>query len=253
MQDINEIPIKSSEEIEKLRKCGQIVKNVLEQLKFLAKPRVTTEEFDKLAREEAKKYGAKPAFLGYRGFPKAVCISINNEVVHGIPSPKKILKEGDIVSIDFGIEYDGYFGDSAVTVPVGKISAKAEKLINVTREALFEGIKKAKTGYKLYDISASIQSYVEKHGFSVVREYVGHGIGKKLHEEPLVPNFGKEGTGPDLKSGMVFAIEPMVNEKGYNVKVLDNRWTVVTVDNGLSAHFEHMVAITEKDPVILSL
>ncbi len=248
----NDIDLKSSEEIEKLRKCGQIVKNVLEKLKALAKPGLSTEEFDKLAISEAKKHGAKPAFLGYRGFPKSVCISVNNEVVHGIPSKNRILKEGDIVSIDFGVEYDGYFGDSAITVPVGKISEKAEKIIRITKEALFEGIKKATPGYKLYDISASIQKYVEKNGFSVVREYVGHGIGKQLHENPLVPNFGKEGTGPDLKPGMVLAIEPMVNEKSYNVKVLDNNWTVVTIDNGLSAHFEHMVVITEKEPIILS-
>ncbi len=248
----NDIHLKSFEEIEKLRKCGQIVKNVLEKLKELAKPGLSTEEFNKLAISEVKKYRAKPAFLGYRGFPKSVCISVNNEVVHGIPSKKRVLKEGDIVSIDFGVEYDGYFGDSAITVPVGKISEKAEKLIRITKEALFEGIKKAMPGYKLYDISASIQRYVEKNGFSVVREYVGHGIGKQLHENPLVPNFGKEGTGPDLKPGMVLAIEPMVNEKSYNVKVLDNNWTVVTIDNCLSAHFEHMVAITEKEPIILS-
>ncbi len=248
----NDIQIKSLEEIEKLRKSAQIVKNVLGKLKELVKPGLATEEFDILAMSEVKKYGAKPAFLGYRGFPKAVCISINNEVVHGIPSKNRILKEGDIVSIDFGVEYDGYFGDAAITVPVGKISAIAEKLIKVTKEALYEGIKKASPKYKLYDISANIQKYVEKNGFSVVRDYVGHGIGKQLHENPLVPNFGKEGTGPDLKPGMVLAIEPMVNEKGYSVRVLDNNWTVVTVDNGLSAHFEHMVAITEKDPIILS-
>lgn len=251
MQEYN-IQIKSQEEIEKLRASAQIVKNVLIKLEALVKPGLVTEEFDKLAMSEVKKYGAKPAFLGYRGFPKAVCISVNNEVVHGIPSTERVLKEGDIVSIDFGVEYNGYFGDAAITVPVGKISKKAEKLIRVTKEALFEGIKKAKQGYKLYDISASIQKYVEKNGFSVVREYVGHGIGRQLHEEPLVPNFGKEGTGPELKSGMVLAIEPMVNEKDYNVKVLENNWTVVTVDNGLSAHFEHMVAITDKEPIILS-
>jgi len=249
----NGIELKTKEEIIKIRKSAQIVKKVLEKLKTIVRAGIATLEFDIVAMEELKKYGAKPAFLGYRGFPKSVCISINNEVVHGIPSDKRILKDGDIVSIDFGVEYDGYFGDAALTVPVGKISNTAKKLIDVTEKALYEGIKNAKVGNKLYDISASIQEYVEKNGFSVVRDYVGHGIGKKLHEEPIVPNFGEKGTGPVLKEGMVFAIEPMVNEKGFEVKVLDNGWTVVTVDNGLSAHFEHTVAITINGPEILSV
>jgi len=249
----NGIELKTKEEIIKIRKSAQIVKKVLEKLKTIVRAGIATLEFDIVAMEELKKYGAKPAFLGYRGFPKSVCISINNEVVHGIPSDKRILKDGDIVSIDFGVEYDGYFGDAALTVPVGKISNTAKKLIDVTEKALYEGIKNAKVGNKLYDISASIQEYVEKNGFSVVRDYVGHGIGKKLHEEPMVPNFGERGTGPVLKEGMVFAIEPMVNEKGFEVKVLDNGWTVVTVDNGLSAHFEHTIAITKNGPEILSV
>jgi methionyl aminopeptidase len=249
----NGIELKTKEEIIKIRKSAQIVKKVLEKLKTIARAGIATLEFDLVAMEELKKYGAKPAFLGYQGFPKSVCISINNEVVHGIPSDKRILKDGDIVSIDFGVEYDGYFGDAALTVPVGKISNTAKKLIDVTEKALYEGIKNAKVGNKLYDISASIQEYVEKNGFSVVRDYVGHGIGKKLHEEPMVPNFGERGTGPVLKEGMVFAIEPMVNEKGFEVKVLDNGWTVVTVDNGLSAHFEHTIAITKDGPEILSV
>jgi len=249
----NGIELKTKEEIIKIRKSAQIVKKVLEKLKTIARAGIATLEFDLVAMEELKKYGAKPAFLGYQGFPKSVCISINNEVVHGIPSDKRILKNGDIVSIDFGVEYDGYFGDAALTVPVGKISNTAKKLIDVTEKALYEGIKNAKVGNKLYDISASIQEYVEKNGFSVVRDYVGHGIGKKLHEEPMVPNFGEKGTGPVLKEGMVFAIEPMVNEKGFEVKVLDNGWTVVTVDNGLSAHFEHTIAITKNGPEILSV
>jgi len=249
----NGIELKTKEEIIKIRKSAQIVKKVLEKLKTIARAGIATLEFDLVAMEELKKYGAKPAFLGYQGFPKSVCISINNEVVHGIPSDKRILKNGDIVSIDFGVEYDGYFGDAALTVPVGKISNTAKKLIDVTEKALYEGIKNAKVGNKLYDISASIQEYVEKNGFSVVRDYVGHGIGKKLHEEPMVPNFGERGTGPVLKEGMVFAIEPMVNEKGFEVKVLDNGWTVVTVDNGLSAHFEHTIAITKDGPEILSV
>ena len=248
----NGIELKTKEEIIKIRKSAQIVKKVLEKLKTIARAGIATLEFDLVAMEELKKYGAKPAFLGYQGFPKSVCISINNEVVHGIPSDKRILKNGDIVSIDFGVEYDGYFGDAALTVPVGKISNTAKKLIDVTEKALYEGIKNAKVGNKLYDISASIQEYVEKNGFSVVRDYVGHGIGKKLHEEPMVPNFGEKGTGPVLKEGMVFAIEPMVNEKGFEVKVLDNGWTVVTVDNGLSAHFEHTVAIVNGKARILT-
>lgn len=252
MQEIR-IDLKSKEEIIKIKKSAQIVKKVLEKLKTIAQTGIPTSEFDLIAMEEVKKYGAKPAFLGYRGFPKSVCISINNEVVHGIPSDKRVLKDGDIVSIDFGVECDGYFGDAALTIPVGKISNTAKKLIEVTEKALYEGIKNAKVGNRLYDISASIQEYVEKNGFSVVRDYVGHGIGRKLHEEPIVPNFGEKGTGPFLKEGMVFAIEPMVNEKGFEVKVLDNGWTVVTVDNGLSAHFEHTVAITENGPEILSL
>ncbi len=246
------IELKSKEEINKIKKSCKIVKMVLDRLREIIKPGLPTIELDEEARKITKEFGAEPAFLNYRGFPASVCVSVNNEVVHGIPSKKKILKDGDIVSIDFGALYNGYFGDSAITVPVGEVSDVACKLIDVTREALFKGIEKAKTGNKLFDISFAIQDYVEKNGFSVVRDFVGHGIGKRLHEDPMVPNFGKKNSGVELENGMVLAIEPMVNEKGYEVCVLDDDWTVVTKDNGLSAHFEHTVAIIDDKPVILS-
>ncbi|MCX7699185.1 MAG: type I methionyl aminopeptidase [Candidatus Goldbacteria bacterium] len=246
------IELKTKDEIEKIKKSCEIVKKVLYRLKEMVKPGLPTIELDKEAYRISREYGAEPAFLNYRGFPASVCISVNNEVVHGIPSQKKILKDGDIVSIDFGILYNGYYGDAAITVPVGNITTIASKLINVTREALYKGIEKAKKGNKLFDISYAIQSYVEKNGFSVVRDFVGHGIGKKLHEEPMVPNFGRPGTGVKLETGMVLAIEPMVNEKEYEICVLDDNWTVVTKDNGLSAHFEHTVAITDNGTMILS-
>lgn len=246
------IELKSVEEINKIRKSCDIVKKVLNRLKEMAKVGLATIEFDKEARRITSAYGAKPAFLNYKGFPASVCISINNEVVHGIPSPNRILKDGDIISIDFGVFYNGYYGDAAITISVGNITDKSSKLIEVTRQALYNGIEKAKEGNKLFDISFAIQDYVEKNGFSVVRDFVGHGIGKKLHEEPMVPNYGKPGTGIELKNGMVLAIEPMVNEKGYEVLILEDNWTVVTKDNGLSAHFEHTVAITENGPLILS-
>jgi methionyl aminopeptidase len=246
------IEIKNKDEINKIKKSCEIVRNVLNRLKEMVKPGLQTIELDIEAYRITKENKAIPAFLNYKGYPASVCVSVNNEVVHGIPSKKKILKDGDIVSIDFGILYNGYFGDAAITVPVGNVSDIANKLINVTKEALYKGIEKARSGNKLFDISSSIQNYVERNGFSVVRDFVGHGIGKKLHEEPMVPNYGKPGNGIELVNGMVLAIEPMVNEKGYEVQILDDEWTVVTKDNGLSAHFEHTVAITENGPIILS-
>lgn len=246
------IELKSNEEIKKIKKSCEIVKRVLCRLEEMIRPGLPTIKLDEEARRISKEHNAEPAFLNYRGFPASVCVSVNNEVVHGMPSDKKILKEGDVVSIDFGVLYNGYFGDAAITVPVGNISAVAVKLIDVTRAALYRGIEKAKSGNKLSDISCAIQDYVEKNGFSVVRDFVGHGIGKKLHEEPMVPNFGKPGTGIELENGMVLAIEPMVNEKEYEVRVLDDDWTVVTKDSGLSAHFEHTIAITKNGPLILS-
>ena len=197
------------------------------------------------------KKGAKPAFKGYMGYPSSLCVSVNSEVVHGIPSDR-VLNEGDIVSLDFGSYYDGYYGDSAMTLPVGGISGNAKRLIKITNEALYKGIAEARTSNRLGDISAAVQEHVESAGFSVVRDFVGHGIGQKLHEEPQIPNFGVRGRGIALKAGMVFAIEPMVNEGTYQVKVLKDGWTVVTLDGKLSAHFEHTIAITENGPDILS-
>jgi methionyl aminopeptidase len=246
------IELKDDNEIKKIEKSCRIVADVLRQLKEKVKPGIRTIELDEEAHRIIKKSGGRPAFLGYRGYPRSVCVSINEEVVHGIPSKNRIIKEGDIVSLDYGIELDGYFGDAAITVGAGNISGKAKRLIEVTEKALYAGIDKARPGNKLFDISAAIQKCAESNGFSVVRDFVGHGIGKKMHEEPMVPNYGKEGTGFPLQAGMVIAIEPMVNEKSWEVMVLDDEWTVVTKDKGLSAHFEHTVAITAGGPVILS-
>lgn len=243
--------LKSPQEIERLRVSNQIVAEVLEDLKELIQPGVTTRDLDRYAEELTLKKGAKPAFKGYMGYPSSLCVSVNSEVVHGIPSDR-VLNEGDIVSLDFGSYYDGYYGDSAMTLPVGGISGNAKRLIKITNEALYKGIEEARTSNRLGDISAAVQEHVESAGFSVVRDFVGHGIGQKLHEEPQIPNFGVRGRGISLKAGMVFAIEPMVNEGTYQVKVLKDGWTVVTSDGKLSAHFEHTIAITEDGPDILS-
>jgi methionyl aminopeptidase len=243
--------LKSPEEIDKIRASNHIVAEVLEGLKELVKPGVTTEELDIYAETMTKKRGADPAFKGYMGYPSSLCTSVNSEVVHGIPSDR-VLEEGDLISMDFGALYKGYYGDAAITVAVGKVSPIAEQLMEATHEALYKGIDEAKVGNRLGDISSAVQTHVESAGFSVVRDFVGHGIGRKLHEEPQIPNFGVQGRGIELKSGMVFAIEPMVNEGTYKVKVLKDGWTVVTVDGRLSAHFEHTIAITENGPVILS-
>ena len=224
----------------------------LKYLKAFIKEGITTEELDRLAEEYIKRHGGIPAFKGYRGYPRSLCVSVNEEVVHGIPG-KRRLKEGDIVSLDLGVLMDGYYGDAAITVPLGKVSELARRLIKVTEEALYRGIEMARPGNRLSDISHAIQSHVEKAGFSVVREFVGHGIGKELHEEPQVPNFGPPNRGPRLEPGMVLAIEPMVNTGTWEVRILPNGWTVVTADGGLSAHFEHTVAITDDGPEILSL
>jgi methionyl aminopeptidase len=243
--------LKSPEEIEKIRASNHIVAEVLEGLKELVKPGVTTEELDIYAETMTKRRGADPAFKGYMGYPSSLCTSVNAEVVHGIPSDK-VLEEGDLISIDFGTLYKGYYGDAAITVAVGEVSPVAEQLMEATHEALYKGIYEAKVGNRLGDISSAVQTHVENAGFSVVRDFVGHGIGRKLHEEPQIPNFGVQGRGIELKNGMVFAIEPMVNEGTYKVKVLKDGWTVVTLDGKLSAHFEHTIAITENGPVILS-
>lgn len=245
------IILKSLPEIEKMRKSNAIVAAILEELSRKIRPGVKTIELDRLSEELALKKGARPAFKGYRGYPYSLCTSVNSEVVHGMPSERE-LKEGDIVSLDFGILNDGYYGDAAVTVPVGEITPGARKLLKITEEALYRGIAEVKAGNRIGDISSAIQNHVEAAGYSVVRDLVGHGIGKNLHEDPQVPNYGSGGRGIELKPGMVFAIEPMVNEGTYRVEILRDGWTVVTADGKLSAHFEHSVAITENGPVILS-
>lgn len=245
------IILKSVPEIEKMRKSNAIVAAILEELRKKIRPGVKTIELDRLSEDLALKKGARPAFKGYRGYPYSLCTSVNSEVVHGMPSERE-LKEGDIVSLDFGILNDGYYGDAAVTVPVGEITSGARKLLKITEEALYRGIAEVKAGNRIGDISAAIQGHVEAAGYSVVRDLVGHGIGKSLHEDPQVPNYGSGGRGIELKPGMVFAIEPMVNEGTYRVEILRDGWTVVTADGKLSAHFEHSVAITENGPVILS-
>jgi methionyl aminopeptidase len=245
------IILKSKSEIDKMRVACHIVAEVLQELVRAARPGVSTLELDAWAEKAIRARGAVPAFKGYRGFPKTLCVSVNEQVVHGIPS-KRRLKEGDIVGLDLGAKWDGYYGDAAVTVPVGCITPVAESLLATAREALYLGIKEVRTGQHLSDISHTIQRYAEGQGYSVVRAFVGHGIGTALHEEPQVPNFGPPGRGPRLKVGMVLAIEPMVNIGDADVEILNDGWTVVTADSQLSAHFEHTVAITEAGPEILT-
>ena len=216
-------------------------------------PGLSTETLDRKAERLIKKAGGKLAFKGYRGYPKTICASVNEQVVHGIPAPDVILEEGDIISVDIGIVFRGYVGDTAATFPVGEIAEEKKRLIRVTRESLYEGIEQARVGNRLSDISHAIQSHVESNGFSVVRDFVGHGIGQQMHEEPQIPNFGQPHTGPRLESGMVLAIEPMVNSGAYEVRVLDDRWTAVTKDGRPSAHFEHSIVVTDGKAEILSL
>jgi methionyl aminopeptidase len=245
------IILKSPDEIKAMRAAGAVVAEVLEVLKVKVRPGVTTLDLEKIAEEETKRLKARPAFKGYRGYPFCLCTSVNSEVVHGMPS-KKTLNEGDIVSIDYGALVDGFYGDAAVTVPVGTVSEDAARLMRVTEESLGKAIEAAREGARLQDISFAVQSHVEPHGFSVVREFVGHGIGRELHEPPQVPNFGIPGRGVRLKAGMVLAIEPMINAGGWAVKVLSDGWTAVTADGKLSAHFEHSVAITHEGPLVLT-
>ncbi len=235
-----------------MRRAGAVVAQVLVEIEELVKPGATTADLDLFAQTRTKELGAKPAFKGYHGFPATLCVSVNEEVVHGIPSKKRILKDGDIVGIDFGVILDGWFGDSARTFPVGKVSPEAGKLLEITEKSLYLGIEQARAGQHLFDIGHAVQNFVESHGYSVVREFVGHGIGKSLHEDPQVPNFGIRGKGMLLKPGMVLAIEPMINAGKPEVRVLSDGWTAVTVDKALSAHFEHTVAITEQGPEILT-
>lgn len=247
------IQIKSERELEKMRKACQITAQILSEMADMAKPGATSLDLDKYAESRIKELGAKPAFKGYHGFPACVCISVNEEVVHGIPSSKTVFKDGDIVGIDFGVIVDGWFGDSAKTVAVGKPGPAALKLMEVTETCLYKGIEQCREGNRVFDIGHAIQNYVESYGFSVVREFVGHGIGRALHEEPQVPNFGPKGKGTQLKVGMVLAIEPMINIGSHEVRVLKDGWTAVTVDRSLSAHYEHTVAITPKGPEILTI
>lgn len=246
------IIIKSQREIEQLKRSNVIVAEVLQELKGMIIPGRTTQELDRVAEAIILSKGGVPAFKGYRNYPATICVSINEEVVHGIPGPRK-LREGDIVSIDVGVNLNGYFGDAAITVPVGEVDQGAKRLLEVTERALYIGIEMARVGNRLFDISHAIQKWVEGKGFSVVREFVGHGIGKNLHEEPQIPNFGSPGQGPRLEKGMVFALEPMVNEGTFEVKILSDGWTVVTADGKRSAHFEHTIAITDGQAEILSI
>ena len=246
------IILKSNNEIGKMRVACRIVAEVLNDLIREVRPGISTLELDAIAERGIRARGAIPAFKGYRGFPKTLCVSVNEQVVHGIPS-KRRLKEGEIVGLDLGAKWDGYYGDAAVTVPVGHIAPAAESLLSATKAALSAGIDEVRPGKHLSDISHAIQSYAEAHGYSVVRAFVGHGIGTALHEEPQVPNFGPPGRGPRLKVGMVLAIEPMVNIGDADVEILDDGWTVVTVDGELSAHFEHTIAVTEEGPEILTV
>jgi methionyl aminopeptidase len=244
--------IKSPREIEKIRKACKIVAEILQVLKREVQPGVTTWQLNVLSEELAGKRSAKPAFKGYHGFPYALCTSVNEEVVHGMPSRERRLREGDIISIDYGVVVDGYYGDAAITVPVGNIEQGANTLCSVAEAALYRGIEQARVTNHLSDISHAIQRFVEQNGFSVVREFVGHGIGQSLHESPQIPNYGPPGKGVKLKPGMVLAIEPMINEGRAEVEILSDRWTAVTIDRSLSAHFEHTVAITENGPDILT-
>lgn len=247
------IHLKSQRELDVMRRAGSATAQILREITNAVRPGVTTLQLDEIAEKKCKELGVKPAFKGYHGYPGCLCVSVNEQVVHGIPSAQKILMSGDIVGLDFGVIVDGYYGDSAVTVAVGEISKEAQKLLDVTREGLLQGIAQASPGNRLFDISHAIQNYVEERGFSVVREFVGHGIGRSLHEEPQVPNYGPKGKGVVLKEGMVLAIEPMINAGGHAVRVEDDGWTAVTIDGSLSAHFEHTVAITKDGPEILTL
>jgi len=247
------IVCKSQSEIDKMRRSGHIVRQVLDELREMVAPGVSTMDLEKLAERRIKESGAKPAFKGYYGYPCVLCTSINDEIVHGIPSAKRVLKAGDIVSVDCGVVLDGYYGDAAITVAVGdSVSSERKRLMEVTEQSLYKAIEQVKIGNTISDIGGAVQEFVEAHGFSVVREFVGHGIGTKLHEEPQVPNFRSRGADMRLREGMVLAIEPMVNSGGPEARVLEDKWTAVTLDGSCSAHFEHCVAVTRNGPLILT-
>lgn len=246
------VKLKTPAEIDKMREANRMVARVLQSIAGEVTPGVTTAALDKMAEEMCRDFGVKPAFKGYGGFPYALCCSVNEQVVHGFPNGNS-LKEGDILSVDFGVIYDGFYGDAALTLPVGRVSEEARRLMEATKASLEAGIEMMRPGNRLGDVSHAVQKVAEAAGFSVVRQFVGHGIGRSLHEEPQLPNYGSPGNGLQLKAGMVIAIEPMVNAGGYEVRVLEDGWTAVTVDGKLSAHFEHSVAITENGPRVLSL
>jgi len=244
--------LKSRLALSHMRQAGRIVAGVLERFREIVRPGITTAELEKEACEYIAREGGRPSFKGYHGFPAVICASINEEIVHGIPSPHRILAEGDIISLDVGAIYRGYQGDAAITLPVGRVSAEVQRLLEVTEGALWEGIAQSRRGNRTGDISAAIQRYVESRGFSVVREYTGHGIGRSMHEDPQIPNFGEPGTGVRLRPGMTFALEPMVVAGSWRTRTLEDGWTVVTADGSLSAHFEHTIAVTEGEPEILT-
>jgi methionyl aminopeptidase len=246
------INCRTADELERMREAGRLVGEVLAELAVIVAPGVTTADLDAVAEKRIARAGAVPAFKGYHGYPATICTSINEEVIHGIPSGRRLLKDGDILSIDVGASLNGYFGDSAVTLPVGQVSEDAATLLRVTEEALYKAIERVRPGNRISDIGHAVQKHVEAYGLSVVREFVGHGIGERMHEEPQVPNYGDPGRGPRLAAGMVLAIEPMVNAGKPAVKVLGDGWTAVTCDGSLSAHFEHTVAVTAEGPWVLT-
>jgi methionyl aminopeptidase len=246
------IVFKSEKEIASIQKSSQIVAQVLADLRKMIEPGIMTKDLDAFAEKRAIEMGAIPAFKGYRGYPSSLCTSLNEEIIHGIPSSRK-LREGDIISLDFGVIYDGYYGDAAVTYPVGEVSLEAKKLINAVENAFFKGFEKLQDGYRISDISYAIQTSVESQGFSVIRAFVGHGIGISLHEEPQIPNFGVPGRGPKIKKGLVLAIEPMIAAGDWNVEIKSDNWTAITKDRSLSAHYEHTVAFTQQGAKIFSL
>jgi len=246
------IVCRSAAELERMKEAGRLVGEVLSLLSAAVAPGISTGDLDQLAEERIRRAGGVPAFKGYRGYPASICASINDEVIHGIPSGRRLLSEGDIISIDVGVSLDGYYGDSAVTVPVGQVSEEAAALLRVTEESLYKAIERARPGNRVSDIGHAVQQHVEAYGFSVVREFVGHGIGQEMHEEPQIPNYGEPGRGQRLAPGMVLAIEPMVNAGKPAVKVLSDGWTAVTRDRSLSAHFEHTVAVTAGEPWVLT-
>ena len=247
------IIIKSDQEVDLMRESGKVTGFILKELENFIKPGISTADINRFVEDTIRKNGMIPTFKGYCGFPASACLSINEEVVHGIPDNKRILKEGDIVSVDVGSTYKGYVSDAARTYPVGKVSDIAQKLMDATRDSFFAGLEFCKVGYRLSDISHAIQVKAESEGFSVIRDFVGHGVGQEMHEEPQIPNYGKAGRGPRLAKGMVFAIEPMICEGGYDVRTLSNDWTVVTLDGKLSAHYENTVVITDGEPELLTL